>query len=146
MPLTREEFASLPPVLVFLVRECGGYTSNVSWGAFDTLGIRAIQDLFFPENVTHRRLYAFTAEPPHAASVVAVSLPLQLALEVAFFHVSAIDELVLNPRSITSDAAIPQSALEFSVPSDFEATITITREELPDIIGEITAQGAGAAA
>ncbi len=146
MPLTREEFASLPPVLVSLVRECGGYTSNVSWGAFDTLGIRAIQDLFFPENVTHRRLYAFTAEPPHAASVVAVSLPLQLALEGAFFHVSAIDELVLNPRSITSDAAIPQSALEFSVPSDFEATITITREELPDIIGEITAQGAGAAA
>ncbi len=144
MSLTREEFASLPPVLVFLVRECEGYTSRGSWGAFDTLGIRALQDLFFPENITHRRLYAFTAEPPHAARVVAVSVPLQLALEAAFFHVSRIEEVVLNPRSIGGDAAIPQSQLEFSVPSDFEETVAISHNELPDLIGAVLAQGASA--
>jgi len=142
--LTREEFASLPPVLVFLVRECEGYSPGKSWGQFDTLGIRALQDLFFPENITHRRLYAFTAEPPHAANVVAVSVPLQLALEAAFFHVSRIDEVVLNPRSIGGDAAIPQSDLEFSVPSDFEETVTISHNELPDLIGAVLAQGASA--
>lgn len=141
MLLTREEFKSLPPVLVFLVRECGGYTPRRSWGAFDQLGIRALQDLFFAENVKCRRVYAFTAEPPHAADVVAVSVPLQLALEAVFFHVAHVAELVLNPQDIPVDVAVPQTDLDFSVPSDFEATATLSRVELPDLIGAVIAQG-----
>ncbi len=139
MLFTRAEFQSLPPVLVFLVRECDGYTSRGSWGAFDTLGMRALQDLFFSEGVTHRRLYAFTAEPPHAARVVVISVPLQLALEATFFHVARIDELVLNPRGIDAGAAIPQTDLEFTVPGDFEESVTIPRQELPDILGAVIA-------
>ncbi len=143
--LARAELKSLPPVLVFMVRECDGYSPRRSWGPFDSLSIRALQDLFFSENLTSRRLYAFTAEPPHAADVIAVSVPLQLALEASFFHVSRVAELVLNPRAITNDAAVPQMELDFSVPSDFEAMVTISRNELPDLIGAVISHDAHAA-
>jgi tetratricopeptide (TPR) repeat protein len=139
------EVESLPPVLVFLVRAVDGYRPDRSWGAFDTLHVRAEQDIYFTDGAHRKVLYAFTSEPPHAQNVVAVTLPLQLALECAFFHVSQIDELVLNPCEVRVDgqlldAAVPQQSLEFSVPKDFDPTIRLARQELPELIGCLTAQ------
>jgi tetratricopeptide (TPR) repeat protein len=151
---TGVQIESLPPVLVFLVRADAGYDPKRNWGDFDALGGRAVQDLCFVEEANpetsvpssvQRVLYAFSAEPPHAADVVAVSLPLQLALEIAFFHIAEIDRLVLNPRvdrtqSPLSHAALQQQELEFSIPDDFEPTQSISRQELPALIGALIAQ------
>jgi tetratricopeptide (TPR) repeat protein len=140
---TQVDGESLPPVLVFLVRECEGYRPRGAWGSFDALGIRALQDLYFPVDAQAKVVYAFTAEPPHAEDVVAVSLPLQVALEAVFFHVTQIGELVLNPRRgelDTGSCAVAQQALDFSVPDDFDATVRIAREELPGLIGAVASQ------
>jgi len=131
---------SLPPVLVFLVRKCTGYTPRNTWGSFDALGVRALQDIYFSKDTAHRVLYAFTAEPPHGGDTVAISLPLQVALELVFFHIAAVDELVLNPRACDRGVAVPQQGLEFSMPSDFEAEVRISREELPYRIGAVAKQ------
>jgi tetratricopeptide (TPR) repeat protein len=144
---TQVEVESLPPVLVFLVRESKGYRARGAWGTFDALGVRGLQDVFFSEAAGapagQRVLYGFTAEPPHAADVVAISLPLQLALEAVFFHVAQIDELVLNPRKVAlgtelAGSPVPQQDLEFSTPDDFDPMVRITREELPGLIGAVT--------
>ncbi len=159
---TRVQIESLPPVLVFLVRAGAGYDPKRNWGDFDALGGRAVQDLCFlsegavesaaqnisqniSQNVSQRILYAFSAEPPHAADVVAVSLPLQLALEIVFFHTSEIDQLVLNPRLNPTQASLAcaplqQQELEFSVPDDFEQTQSISRQDLPALIGALICQ------
>jgi tetratricopeptide (TPR) repeat protein len=137
MALKKGEVESLPPVLVFLVRECAGYTPRNVWGSFDALGVRALQDIYFAKDASPRVLYAFTAEPPHGGDTLAVSLPLQIALESVFFHIAGVDELVLNSRECERGAAIPQRNLEFSVPSDFEAEVRIPREDLPYRIGAI---------
>ena len=137
---------SLPPVLFFLVRKNGPsslpgeYRADLSWGEFDTLKVRAIQDLYFDPRASKRAIYAFTAEPPHGDQVTVVSLPTQLALEQVFSHLSEPGYLVLNPRDNCSHAAIPQSDLEFSVPDDFEASVELKREEIPALIGGIVAQ------
>lgn len=143
MVATQVDCESLPPVLVFLVRESEECKPRQSWGAFDGLGIRALQDMYFPAGTHSKVMYAFTAEPPHAEDVVAVSLPLQVALESAFFHVAQIDALVLNPRRGELDVeshniAVAQRGLDFSIPADFDVTVRIAREELPGLIGAVT--------
>lgn len=145
------EIESLPPVVVFLVHECRGYRPRTAWGAFDALPLKALHDIYFSEQAESKVLYAFTAEPPHAADVVAVSVPLQLALEAAFFHVAQIDELVLNPRHTAlclglPGAAVPQQDVEFSIPADFDPMARVLREELPGYIGALTSGEAGSKA
>lgn len=140
---------SLPPVLFFLVRKSGAsaqsgeYRSDLSWGEFDSLKVRAIQDLYFGPRASKRVIYAFTAEPPHGEQVTVISLPTQLALEQVFSHISEPVDLVLNPRDNCPHAAIPQSGLDFSVPGDFEASVELKREELPALIGGMIAQSKG---
>lgn len=134
---------SLPPVLVFLVRECQGYSPRTKWGSFDAVGIRSIQDLYFSATSSARCLYAYTYEPPHAGDVIAVRVPLQLALEAAFFHVAGINKIVLNPAGDSVGAALPQQQIECSVPHDAEPTLEIARRELPALLGEIAAQAYG---
>jgi tetratricopeptide (TPR) repeat protein len=140
---------SLPPVLFFLVRKSdvsssqGEYRADLSWGEFDSLKVRAIQDLYFDPSVSKKAIYAFTAEPPHGERVAVVSLPTQLALEQVFSHLSEPFGLVLNTRDNCPHAAIPQSGLDFSVPEDFEASVELKREELPALIGGMIAQSKG---
>ena len=131
---------SLPPVISFLVRAVEPYRPHRRWGDFDSLHIRAIDDLFFPADESELTLYGFTAEPPHGAGVECVSLPLQLALERFYFHTAKPTRLVLNPRGVLHGASLPQQGLEFSVPEDFETEIAILRDEVPALLGEISSQ------
>lgn len=149
--MTREAISSLPPVLTFLVREEGDYRVDTSWGEFDTLRARAVQDLSFGPLASsaskeapqqERAICAFTAEPPHGEGVRAVSIPLQIALEAVYFHLLRVDCLVLNPRAQAepkSELIIPlqQSKLEISVPRDLGASIVFSRSDLADLIGAL---------
>lgn len=149
MNLDKFSADSLPPVLFFLVRKSessfpfGEYRDDLSWGEFDSLKVRAIQELYFDPSASKRVIYGFTAEPPHGEHVSVISLPTQLALEQVLSHMSEPADLVLNPRDGCPYAAIPQSNLEFSVPEDFEASIELRREELPALIGGIIARNKG---
>ncbi len=131
---------SLPPVVQFLVRVVEPYRPHRRWGDFDSLHIRAIDDLFFLPEESELTLYGFTAEPPHHANVECIALPLQLALERFYFHTSKPTRLVLNPRGVLHGASLPQRGLEFSMPDDFEAEIAILRDEVPALLGEISSQ------
>jgi hypothetical protein len=154
--MTREAISSLPPVLTFLVREEGDYRVDTRWGEFDTLRVRAVQDLSFGTVVapstskdapqTERAIRAFTSEPPHGEGVRAVSIPLQIALEAIYFHILSVDCLVLNPRAHAgsdSGLIIPlqQRNLDISVPRDIGASIVFSRSDLPDLIGALGSEG-----
>ncbi len=135
MTTEKNQIESLPPVLFFLVRNVGEYRVGTRWGSFDTLNVRALQDLYFDPGPSKRVIYGFTAEPPHGQDIKLVSLPTQLALEQVFSHLSEPSELVLNPRNGCPGASIPQSELVFSVPDDFDPTVILNRDDLPRIIG-----------
>jgi hypothetical protein len=129
---------SLPAALIFLTHRDRDYSPRRAWGEFDTLGGRAIDDLFFADDAGLKIIYAFTSEPPHAEDVVAVAVPTQLALERVFFHTSEPAEIVLNRRGDWVGAAIPQQGIECAVPDDFDACVRIPRDELPEVIGALT--------
>jgi hypothetical protein len=134
----RVSIGSLPAALIFLTHRDRDYSPRRAWGEFDTLGGRAIDDLFFADDAGLKIIYAFTSEPPHAEDVVAVAVPTQLALERVFFHTSEPAEIVLNRRGDWVGAAIPQQGIECAVPDDFDACVRIPRDELPEVIGALT--------
>ena len=138
--MSRITAESLPPVITVLTREIAPYRIAKRWGAFDSLNLRVIDDLFFEHSESEPAIYGFTSEPPHGAGVHATALPLQVALERFYFHTAQPTRLVLNPRGVLHGAAIPQQGLEFSVPSDFEAEVCISRDEVPLLLGELASQ------
>lgn len=130
---------SLPEAIVFLVREDGAYSSGRSWGAFDSLRVRALDDLYFSPDEDLGAVYGFSSEPPHNDGVIAVAIPLQLALERIYFHAAEPERLVLNPRGALHHAALPQQGIDFSMPSDFQDEVVILRDDIPEILGALTA-------
>lgn len=141
MTSTPPQIDSLPPVVTFLTRAEGPYSPERVWGDFDTLQLRAVDDLFFDPQESECCLYGFGAEPPHGEGVTAVSLPLQVALERFYFHIQKPARLVLNPRGPLHGAAMPQRGLEFSVPGDWEDEVVILREDVPMLVGLLAAGG-----
>lgn len=129
---------SLPPVLAVLARERGAYTPRRPWGSFDSLGLRAVDDLFFAPELDGKTLYAFTSEPPHAAGVTSVAIPTQLVLERFFFHLAEPTVLMLNQPVISSDAPIPQAELAYTLPKGFEAPIKILKADVPELLGALS--------
>jgi tetratricopeptide (TPR) repeat protein len=123
------------PVLHILVRPGGAYKVGRRWGIFDTLGVRAIDDLTFEEGISEKAIIAFTEKPPHASDIKLIEIPTQVALERIFFHVQGISTLYINPRSAAPGLAIQQNGLEFSVPEDFSEALRVSRAEMPEIIG-----------
>jgi hypothetical protein len=134
---------SLPEAIVFLVREDQDYSSSRSWGSFDTLQLRALDDLSFAADEDAGAVYGFSSEPPHSDSVVAVTIPLQLALERIYFHAAEPERIVLNPRGSLHHAALPQQGIEFSVPGDFDDEIVILRDDIPEVLGALTSDAVG---
>lgn len=133
-----QDIKDLPETVVFLLRSNERYDPRRSWGDFDSLTLRALDDLSFEENATDRAIYGFTEEPPHDGTAVAVALPLQVALERVFFHVAGNCSLVLNASEMSKDrSAVAQRDIDFSLPSDFSAQREILSQEIPDILGAL---------
>lgn len=123
------------PVLFFLIRQGGAYKIGRRWGIFDTLGVRAIDDLTFIEGSDEKKVIAFTEEPPHASDIKVIAIPTQVALERSFFHLQGVSEIVINPRTEVTGVATQQKDLEFTIPDGFAQERRIMRVEMPEIIG-----------
>jgi len=130
---------TLPAALTLLVKNAGLYTPRRLWGAFDALGLRAVDDLFFADGVDSETIYAFTAEPLHGAGVESIAIPTQIFLDRFYFHVAQPTVLVLNEGSISADAAVPQQGVEFSLPEGFGERRAILRAEVPELVGALAA-------
>ena len=126
------------PVLFFLVRQGGAYKIGRRWGIFDTLGVRVLDDLTFPDAVSEKTIVAFTEEPPHASDSKLVGIPTQIALERIFFHIQGISKLIVNPRSEVGGLSRQQEGIEFSIPQSSAGEFAILRGEMPELIGAYT--------
>lgn len=124
---------NLPPILYFIVRDVERYNALSVWGEFDTLRLRAIDDLFWSSEATTRTVYAWTVEPKPQERAHVIPLPTQVALERVFFHISEPQVVALDATVIGGDSAIPQR--EISVAGVAGEKSLITRAELPDRIG-----------
>lgn len=125
----------LPAILYFVVRETGRYSVASAWAEFDTLRLRAIDDLFWVGEATHRRIYAWTSEPKIPEGIQVVAIPTQVALERIYFHISEPHALVLDATSVGADCSRPQRDIAVDVPHKGEEPRVITRPELPELIG-----------
>lgn len=134
-PSVAEALVKKVPVLYLLVRPGGAYRVGRRWGIFDTLGVRAIDDLVFPEGVSDKAIIAFTEVPPHASDIKAVEIPTQVALERIFFHIQGISTLYINPRTSAPGLSAQQEGLEFSPQDEIFESCRISRAEMPEIIG-----------
>lgn len=123
------------PILFFLVRQGGAYKIGRRWGIFDTLGVRALDDLTFPEALSEKTIVAFTEEPLHASDSKVVGIPTQVALERIFFHIQGISKLIVNPRSEVSGLSRQQEGIEFSIAESFAGEFAISHGEMPELIG-----------
>ena len=134
----------LPETVVFLMRAEGAYDPRRAWGDFDTLRLRAVDDLFFEDGCPAPVVYGFSQEPPHDGTAIAVALPLQVALERVFFHVEQNCTLVLNAPDFTSNGASrAQRGVTFSLPGDFPLLIEMSADQIPDILGALSFRGGG---
>lgn len=134
-PSTAEALVKKVPVLFFLVRQGGSYKVGRRWGIFDTLAVRVIDDLTFTEGESAKTVTAFTEIPPHSADVKAVEIPTQVALERIFFHIQGISQLIINPRGAIEGLSAQQRGIECSVPEKLSPEVSISRAEIPEIIG-----------
>jgi tetratricopeptide (TPR) repeat protein len=123
------------PTLVFLVRQARPYDPDRRWGAFDSLGVRGIDDLTFVDGPQLKTIVAYTEEPPHPTGLRAIALPAQVALERIFFHIQGVSSIVLNPRREPESVPEQQRGACVELPTDFPLERTIVREQLPFIIG-----------
>jgi tetratricopeptide (TPR) repeat protein len=128
----------LPETVFFLVQPHDAYDPLKTWGDCDALQVRALDDLVFVANTADRTIYGFSEEPPSDGNGVLLALPLQVALERAFFHVAGPCNVVLNAPHISLDKAPrAQKAIEYSLPNDFPAQIDISVGAIPEILGAL---------
>lgn len=133
----------LPAILYIIVRDTKHYSCSSVWGEFDTLKLRAIDDLFWSSEATKRSVYAWSVEPQLAEPQVedetrVVALPTQVALERIYFHISEPDALVLDATTVGPDCAVPQR--EVSVMRVASEARVVERTELPGLIGAMASE------
>lgn len=133
-----EYLRSNASVLVFLVKPASPYDPDRQWLPVEGLALRAIDDLPFLDETTDRVIIAFTAEPPHEASVRAIAVPLQAALERVFFHIQGVSKLVINPMVAPEGLSPLQSNIDFTLPEGFGDRIELSREEIAETIGGLS--------
>jgi tetratricopeptide (TPR) repeat protein len=127
----------LPAILYFVVRETGRYSVSSAWAEFDTLRLRAIDDLFWVGEAIERRIYAWTSEPKSPEGTHVVPIPTQVALERVYFHISEPHALVLDASSVGADCSRPQCDITVNVAHTGDEPRVITRSELPELIGSL---------
>lgn len=110
------------PAMILLVKPSAPYAIGRRWGAFDSLGLRAIDDLWVPERAPdqriEQRIIAFSAEPSYSAPLEMVALPMAIALERIFFHIQEISSVVINPSATVEGLSVLQSGMDYSLPAD----------------------------
>jgi tetratricopeptide (TPR) repeat protein len=123
------------PTLVFLVRISRPYDPDRRWGVFDSLGVRAIDDLTFIDGPQPKTIVAYTEEPPHPVGVRAITLPAQVALDRIFFHIQGISSVVINPRAEAANLSERQIGTHIELPTDFPKEFRIDRCDIPSLLG-----------
>ena len=123
------------PTLVFLVRVSRPYDPDRRWGVFDSLGVRAIDDLTFVDGPQPKTIVAYTEEPPHPAGVRAITLPAQVAFDRIFFHIQGISSVVLNSRTEVTNLSEQQIGAHVELPPDFPEVRTVARRDIPYLLG-----------
>ena len=128
----------LPAVLTFLVKRGDLYSPYRPWAAFDSLKLRAVDDLDFPRDATERSIAAYTSDPPRGTDVESISIPTQIALERFYFHVCVPTTLVINEPGQGEGLSEPQRGISFTLPPDFDGRVVVARSEVPALIGELS--------
>jgi tetratricopeptide (TPR) repeat protein len=123
------------PTLTFLVRSVPPYDPLRRWGFFDSLGVRAIDDLIFTDSPQPKTIVAYTDEPPYGDGVEVITLPTPVALERIFFHIQGITSLVLNPRNEVAYLSASQAGVAVTLPQGWPRELSIVRAEIPELLG-----------
>lgn len=126
------------PTLTFLVRSVPPYDPMRRWGIFDSLGVRAIDDLIFTDSPQPKTIVAYTEEPPYGDGVEAITLPTPVALERIFFHIQEVTSLVLNPRNEVAYLCAAQSGVTVTLPEGWPQEMSIVRAEIPELLGSFS--------
>ncbi len=124
---------NLPPILYFIVRDAECYSTTSVWGEFDTLRLRAVDDLFWRDGATKRTVYAWTSEPRPQADARIIPVPTQVALERVYFHISEPQALAVDAAVVGDDSAVPQ--MNMVVREGVREQQILSREALPELIG-----------
>lgn len=122
-------------VLEVAVREAAPYRIDRQWGNFDELGVRAVDDLWFPEEAAERVVAFVSAELAEGADVEAVSIPAAIALERAFFHIQEVTAVAINPASEPGGLSELQAGAVAAVQRSGGPEVMLRRGELPAVLG-----------
>jgi tetratricopeptide (TPR) repeat protein len=125
----------LPAILYFVARESESYSAASVWAEFDTLRLRAIDDLFWMGESPHRSVYAWTSAPQSGEGLTVIPIPTQVALERVYFHISEPQALVLDAALVGVDCAFPQRDISVALDKGSKESRIISRAELAEIIG-----------
>jgi len=128
----------LPAVLTFLVKRGDLYSPYRPWAVFDSLKLRAVDDLYFPQDVDSRSIAAYTGDPPHGVGVESIAIPTQIALERFYFHVCVPTALVINDPGQDGALSECQKGISFTLPPGFDERVVVARSEIPALIGELS--------
>lgn len=138
------KLSELAPVLHFLVQHAGHYSSCREWGEFDRLSVRAIDDLSWDQSYSGcKTVVAFTAPPVCGADATVVAVPTAVALERLFFHIQEVGTVEINPRSEHGGLPREQVGIEYSFSQTGEDSVTLLREQLPELIGFLSCSSRG---
>jgi tetratricopeptide (TPR) repeat protein len=121
--------------LILLVAPGSPYDVGRSWGPFDTIGIRALDDLWFSPDSPERRLLLLDAEPAHAQSVIAVAFPVQVALERAYFHLQGVQVVSIDGDPSKPGLSPLQDKLDFTRGNT--SSLDLSRQEIAELIGRL---------
>lgn len=141
-PRTIQELEALNlgdlPVLEVVARETVPYRIDRQWGPFDELGLRAIDDLWFPESSKERALVFSASEIALPDGFESIAIPAPIALERAFFHIQEISMTVINPKSPVEGVSELQCGVFEAVRGAEGEEIRLSRAELAAVLGMLS--------
>ncbi len=130
------QLSNLAPMLHFLVRHDAPYSTRRTWGDFDRLLVRTIDDLSWALSQEDRKtIVAFTAPPFCGADATVVAVPTVVALERVFFHLQEIGRVEINPRGAPGGLPREHAGIESPVVQTSEESLVIEREQIPELLG-----------
>jgi tetratricopeptide (TPR) repeat protein len=141
MPTKTRTIASLEalklsklPVLDVVAHEIAPYDAGRQWGPFDELGVRAIDDIWFPEKAEAKTI-VFSLGASRTQGAQCVPVPAAVALERAFFHIQEVSGVAIRPCGELEGVSELQAGISSVLPSDDGAAMYLDRPEIALILG-----------
>lgn len=126
------------PVLDVVARVVPPYDPDRQWGPFDELGVRAVDDIWFPETPGERTI-VFGSGASGVQGARCVPIPAAVALERAFFHIQEISGVVIGGGQEPPGVSELQAGISALLPGAGEPPLCLNRPEIALILGMLGA-------